>query len=116
MQYLYHEGDSYAFMDMTTFVQISISTDVVGAKGGFLKEAESYRVMLYEDRPLDLEIPPSVVLEVVETDPGVKGDTVTGASKPATLETGVVVNVPLFVEVGTQIKVNTDTGEYLGRE
>lgn len=116
MQYLYHEGDSYAFMDMTTFEQISISTDVVGTKGGFLKEAESYKVMLYEDRPLDLEIPGSVVLEVVETDPGVKGDTVTGASKPATLETGVVVNVPLFVEVGTQIKVNTETGEYLGRE
>lgn len=116
MQYLYNEGDGYAFMDMTTFEQLSIPADVVGDKGGYLKEASAYKVMLYENRPLDLEMPGTVVLEVIETDPGVKGDTVTGATKPATLETGVVVNVPLFVETGTKIKVNTETGEYLGRE
>lgn len=116
MQYLYNEGDGYAFMDMTTFEQISIPTNIVGAKGGFLKEAQAYKVMLFEGRPLDLEIPGSVILEVTVTDPGVKGDTVTGASKPATLETGLVVNVPLFVEIGTKIKINTETGEYLGRE
>jgi elongation factor P len=91
-------------------------TDIVGDKGGFLKEASAYRVMLYEGRPLDLELSGSVVLEVTMTDPGVKGDTVTGATKPATLETGLVVNVPLFIEEGNMIKVNTDTGEYLGRE
>jgi elongation factor P len=116
MQYLYNEGDGYAFMDMTTFEQISIPIDIVGGKGGFLKEAQAYKVMLYEGRPLDLEIPGSVILEVTMTDPGVKGDTVTGASKPATLETGLVVNVPLFVETGTRIKINTESGEYLGRE
>lgn len=116
MQYLYHEGDGYAFMDMTTYNQVSIPADVVGNKGGFLKEASAYRVMLYEGRPLDLELSGSVVLEVTMTDPGVKGDTVTGATKPATLETGLVVNVPLFIEVGNMIKINTDTGEYLGRE
>ncbi|MDY0273886.1 MAG: elongation factor P [Desulfomicrobium sp.] len=116
MQYLYNEGDGYAFMDMTTYDQISMPTDIVGDKGGFLKEASAYRVMLYEGRPLDLELSGSVVLEVTMTDPGVKGDTVTGATKPATLETGLVVNVPLFIEEGNMIKVNTDTGEYLGRE
>lgn len=116
MQYLYHEGDSYAFMDMTTYDQISIEESVVGDKGGFLKEASAYRVMLYEGRPLDLELSGSVVLEVTMTDPGVKGDTVTGASKPATLETGLVINVPLFIEIGTKVKVNTESGEYLGRE
>ena len=116
MQYLYNEGDSFAFMDMTTFEQISVAHDVVGDKGGYLKEAQAYKVMLHQGRPLDLEMSGSVVLEVTMTDPGVKGDTVTGASKPATLETGVVVNVPLFIEIGTKIKVNTETGEYLGRE
>lgn len=116
MQYLYNEGDGYAFMDMESFEQISIGQDVVGSKGGFLKEAAAYRVMLYEGRPLDLELSGSVVLEVVETDPGVKGDTVTGATKPATLETGLVISVPLFVETGTRVKINTETGEYLGRE
>ncbi len=72
--------------------------------------------MLYEGRPLDLELSGSVVLEVTMTDPRVKGDTVTGASKPATLETGLVINVPLFIEIGTKVKVNTESGEYLGRE
>ncbi len=116
MQYLYNEGEGYAFMDMTTYDQISIPADIIGDKGGFLKEAMAYKVMLYEGRPLDLEMSGSVILEVIETDPGVKGDTVTGATKPAKLETGRVVNVPLFVETGTKIKVNTETGEYLGRE
>jgi elongation factor P len=116
MQYLYNEGDSYAFMDMTTFEQISVPHDLVGDKGGFLKEAQAYKVMLYQGLPLDLEMSGSVVLKVTATDPGMKGDTVTGTFKPATLETGIVVNVPLFIEIGTRIKVNTETGEYLGRE
>ena len=116
MQYLYNEGDGYAFMDMTTYEQISIANEVVADKGGFLKEANAYKVMLFAGRPLDLEMSGSVVLEVTMTDPGVKDDTVTCASKPATLETGLVVNVPLFVEIGTKIKINTETGEYLGRE
>lgn len=116
MQYLYHDGDSYAFMDMTTFEQVAVEESIVGDKGGFLKEASAYKVMLYEGRPLDLEMSGSVILEVTMTDPGAKGDTVTGATKPATLETGKVVNVPLFIETGTKIKVNTETGEYLGRE
>lgn len=116
MQYLYREGDDFVFMDMTSYEQMTVSASVAGDKGGYLKEASSYRVMLYEGRPLDLEIPASVVLEVTATDPGVKGDTVTGATKPATLETGVVVQVPLFVETGDRIKINTETGAYLGRE
>jgi elongation factor P len=116
MQFLYKDPDGYAFMDMTTYEQMTMDDKVLTDKGGFLKEADSYKVLLYRGNPIDIELPASVVLLVSDTDPGVKGDTVSGASKPATLETGYVCNVPLFINIGDKVKVDTRSGEYLGRE
>ncbi|MDQ7031688.1 MAG: elongation factor P [Desulfonauticus sp.] len=115
-QYLYKEQDNLIFMDMTTYEQIQVSQDVFGNKGNFLKEGEEVKVLVYKNNPLDLDLPASVVLKVVETEPGIKGDTVSGATKPATLETGLVVQVPLFIAEGDLVKVDTRSGEYIGRE
>ncbi|KUJ95196.1 MAG: elongation factor [Desulfonauticus sp.] len=115
-QYLYKEGDSYVFMDMTTYEQINVAAESFADKGQFLKEGEEVKVLVYRNQPIDLDLPASVVLEVVETEPGVKGDTVSGATKPATLETGLVVQVPLFINEGDKIKIDTRTKEYIGRE
>ncbi len=116
IQYLYKDGEKFVFMDMTSYEQLEIEKDVVGESAGFLKDAMSVQAMLYEGRPISLELPPSVVLEVTETDPGLKGDTVSGASKPATMETGLVVNVPLFINTGDRLKIDTRTSAYLSRE
>lgn len=116
MQFLYREGDEYVFMDMTTYEQLNVTEEQTGGKGGYLKDASDVKVLLYNGRPLDIDIPPSVVLEVTETEPGAKGDTVSNVNKPAVVETGITVNVPLFVNTGDHIKVDTRTGEYLGRE
>lgn len=116
MQFLYREGADFAFMDMTTYDQLSIPGETLADKGGYLKDGQEAKVLLYNGEPLDIEIPPSVVLEVTETEPGAKGDTVSNVMKPATLETGVSVQVPLFVNTGDSIKVDTRSGEYLGRE
>ncbi len=116
MQYLYNDGSSYVFMDLTTYEQISVEDEVLAGKGGYIKDGQTIKVMNYQGRPIDMEIPLSVVLEVTSTDPGLKGDTVSGASKPATLETGLTVNVPLFINEGDKIKVDTRNGEYQGRE
>jgi elongation factor P len=88
----------------------------MAGKGGYIKDGQTIKVMNYQGRPIDLDIPLSVVLEVTSTDPGLKGDTVSGATKPATLETGITVNVPLFINEGDKIKVDTRTGDYQGRE
>ena len=116
MQYLYRDGDSFVFMDTDTFDQLPIPGDVVGDAANFLTEGSTAVVPIHEGTALGLELPASVVLRVTQTDPGVKGDRVSGALKPATLETGAVVQVPLFVEEGDQLKVDTRTGEYLTRE
>ncbi|MBT8762353.1 elongation factor P [Desulfohalobiaceae bacterium Ax17] len=116
MQYLYHDGSGYVFMDLTTYEQINVPDETLKEKGGFLKDGQEVRVLVYNGQPIDMDLPAAVILEVTETEPGLKGDTVSGATKPATLETGLVVNVPLFINTGDKIKVDTRTKEYLGRE
>lgn len=116
VQYLYKEGDKYVFMDLTTYEQIYADEDQTGGKGPFLKEGETIKALLYNGEPTDLDLPASVVLAVTETEPGVKGDTVSGTTKPAVTETGLTVQVPLFIDAGDKIKVDTRSGEYLGRE
>ncbi len=116
MQFLYHEGDDMIFMDLTSYEQLPLSTAVTGDKGGFLKDGQQCRVLLYNGKPLDIEIPISLVLEVTDTEPGAKGDTVSNVTKPATVETGIVIQVPLFVNAGDRIKIDSRNKEYLGRD
>ena len=116
MQFLYHEGDQLVFMDMTTYDQMHMDAEATDGKANYLKDGQECRVLLYNEKPLDIEIPASLVLEVTETEPGAKGDTVSNVTKPATLETGVVIQVPIFVNIGDRGKVDTRTNAYLGRE
>ncbi|THB68318.1 MAG: elongation factor P [Desulfovibrio sp.] len=117
MQFLYREGDdTYVFMDMTTYEQMSVPEESTGGKGGYLKDGQEAKVLLYNGSPLDIDIPASVVLEVVSTEAGVKGDTVSSTLKPAKLETGITIQVPLFINEGEMVKVDTRSGDYLGRE
>jgi elongation factor P len=115
MQYLYREGDNFVFMDNETYEQMPIPENEVGETAQYLKEGTTVDVPLYEGKPVGVEPPVFVEMEVSETMPGVKGDTASGGSKPAVLETGLIVNVPLFIEVGNVIKVDTRSAEYLGR-
>ena len=115
MQYLYADGDTFTFMDTETFEQPVLDRRQIGDGARFLKENVEVTVDYYQGRALKVTLPTVVALEIVETDPGVKGDTVSGGSKPAKLETGATVAVPLFIEKGTVIRVDTRTGEYLGR-
>lgn len=115
MQYLYIEAGEYVFMDQETFEQIHVPSEVVGDASQFLKEAEVVTLSFHEDRPLLVQLPFFMNLRVVETIPGFKGDTVTNQTKPATLETGAVVQVPLFIEENEIIRVDTRTGEYMER-
>ena len=116
MQFLYHEGEQLVFMDMTTYDQMHMDAEATDGKANYLKDGQECRVLLYNEKPLDIEIPASLVLEVTETEPGAKGDTVSNVTKPATLETGVVIQVPIFVNIGARVKVDTRTNGYLGRE
>ena len=116
MQFLYHEGEQLVFMDMTTYDQMHMDAEATDGKANYLKDGQECRVLLYNEKPLDIEIPASLVLEVTETEPGAKGDTVSNVTKPATLETGVVIQVPIFVNIGDSVKVDTRTNGYLGRE
>ena len=116
MQFLYHEGEQLVFMDMTTYDQMHMDAEATDGKANYLKDGQECRVLLYNAKPLDIEIPASLVLEVTETEPGAKGDTVSNVTKPATLETGVVIQVPIFVNIGDRVKVDTRTNGYLGRE
>lgn len=116
MQYLYKDGTDYVLMDLETYDQINVSADVFNVIGGYLKEGESHKALLYNGEVIDLELPASVVLEVSNTDPGIQGDRVSNATKPATLETGLNINVPLFINEGDKIKVDTRSGEYISRE
>ena len=115
MQYLYADGDLYNFMNMDNYEQLAISSDIIGDALKFVKENELCKVCSYNGSVFSVEHPLFVELEVTETEPGFKGDTATGASKPATVETGATVSVPLFVEIGDKIKIDTRTGEYLSR-
>ena len=115
MQYLYSDGDLYNFMDPESYEQIAIGQDVIGDSLKFVKENETCKVNSYNGSVFAVEPPLFVELEITETEPGFKGDTATGASKPATVETGATVNVPLFVNQGDTIKIDTRSGEYLSR-
>nr|MCR5596462.1 elongation factor P [Lachnospiraceae bacterium] len=115
MQYLYADGDMYNFMDTDNYEQVALSTDTVGDALQFVKENEICKVCSYNGKVFSVEPPLFVELEITDTEPGFKGDTATGATKPAIVETGAKVNVPLFVEMGEKIKIDTRTGEYLSR-
>lgn len=115
MQYLYESSGEYTFMDSVSFEQIGLSADQVGDGVKYLKENMTCYIVLYREAPISVELPNSVELAVTETDPGLRGDTASGGNKPATTETGAVVKVPLFVETGDRILVDTRTGQYLGR-
>ena len=115
MQYLYADGDLYNFMNTETFDQIALNSDTVGDALKFVKENEICKICSYNGNVFSVEPPLFVELEVTDTEPGFKGDTATGATKPATLETGATINVPLFVNIGDKLKIDTRTGEYLPR-
>jgi elongation factor P len=114
-QYLYKDGDSFVFMDTSDYDQITLPAAIVGDAANFLLEQQTVTVALSEGDPLYVELPASVVLEITYTEPGLQGDRSTGGTKPATVETGYQINVPLFLEIGTKVKVDTRTGDYLGR-
>ncbi len=115
MQYLYNDGELYYFMDMETYEQIPVGADLLGDSFKFVKEEMMCKIVSYKGNVFSVEPPTFVELTITETEPGVKGDTATGATKFATLETGAQVKVPLFIEAGTVIKIDTRTGEYLSR-
>ena len=115
MQYLYTDGEDWHFMDPETFEQHAVSRENMGDTAQWLKEQDTVSVTLWNGRPISVSPPNHVVLKIVETDPGVRGDTSSGGSKPATLETGATVKVPLFIQEGETIKVDTRTGEYISR-
>jgi elongation factor P len=114
-QYLYADGDSYVFMDTSDFDQIHVPSAVVGDAVNFMLENQMVTIALHNGNPLYVELPASVVLEITYTEPGLQGDRSTGGTKPATVETGYQIQVPLFLEQGTKVKVDTRTGDYLGR-
>jgi elongation factor P len=114
MQYLYRD-DRYHFMDLDTYDQISLSAEEVGEARDFLKENTEVEILFIDGSPVTVELPNFIELQIVKTDPGIRGDTASGGSKPATLETGAVVQVPLFLNQGDVVKVDTRSGEYLGR-
>ena len=115
MQYLYADGDLYNFMDNNTYEQVALNKDIVGDALKFVKENEVVKVCSYNGSVFSVEPPLFVELKITDTEPGFKGDTATGATKPAVVETGATVYVPLFVEQGDKIKIDTRTGEYLSR-
>jgi elongation factor P len=115
MQYLYSDGSHWYFMNQNTFDQIGASEEAVGDARQWLKEEDLCMVTVFDGNPIVVTPPNFVVLEIVETDPGVRGDTSSGGNKPATLETGAIVRVPLFVQTGEKIKVDTRTGAYVSR-
>ncbi|MCR2811895.1 elongation factor P [Microbacterium sp. zg.Y1090] len=113
--YLYNDGDSYVFMDVADYDQLSVPATVVGDAKNFLLENQQVQIAMNNGNPLYIELPASVVLEITYTEPGLQGDRSSAGTKSATLETGYEIQVPLFVEQGTKVKVDTRTGDYLGR-
>lgn len=115
MQYLYHDGSSYHFMDTTTFDQIQLSDEVLGDSVSFLVAESTIRMEFYGTEPVGIELPQTVDLKIVDTAPGIKGATASAQLKPATLETGLVIQVPPFINPGDVVRVSTETGEYQSR-
>ncbi len=114
-QFLYKDGEDYVFMDNETYDQVTLSGELIGKSGSYLKEGEIIQVYFHNGKPMSVEVPPHVYLKVVSAPPGVKGDTATGATKPVTLETGAVVNAPLFINENDIIRVDSRSGEYIER-
>jgi elongation factor P len=114
-QYLYKDGDSFVFMNTDTYEQVTLSDVQVGDAPNFMLENQNVTIAMHNGDPLYVELPASVVLEITYTEPGLQGDRSTGGTKPATVETGYQIQVPLFLEQGTKVKVDTRTGDYLGR-
>ena len=115
MQYLYRDGEQYVFMDNTTYDQLHVEPSALATASKFIKEGDSAVLNLYKDEIVGVDLPAAVELTITETDPGVQGDRVSGAKKPATVETGHVIQVPLFVNVGDRVKVDTRSGDYITR-
>jgi elongation factor P len=115
MNYLYNDGSSYVFMDNQNYEQMSLSEEIVGDGKNYLLENQEAVVAVYEGNPIYVELPASVVLEITYTEPGLQGDRSSGGTKPATVETGLQIQVPLFIEQNVKVRVDTRTGEYLGR-
>ncbi|MBM4330995.1 MAG: elongation factor P [Deltaproteobacteria bacterium] len=115
MQFLYEAGGEFHFMDTQSFDQLFLTPDQLGDRKDFLKENILIKALFYNKRPIDIEVPMFVELKVIKSDPGIRGDTATGATKPATLESGAVVQVPLFVEEGDVLRIDTRTREYITR-
>ena len=115
MQFLYNDGTDYVFMDLEDYDQVSLAPELVGDSANFMLENQKVQVPFHDGAALYIELPPSVELAITHTEPGLQGDRSTGGSKPATVETGYEIQVPLFLEEGTKVKVDTRSGEYLGR-
>jgi elongation factor P len=115
MTYLYNDGSGYIFMDKDTYDQVSLSEETVGEAVNYMLENQDAVVAMHEGNPIYVELPASVVLEVTYTEPGLQGDRSSGGTKPATVETGLQIQVPLFLENGTKVRIDTRTGDYLGR-
>ncbi|SEA38569.1 elongation factor P [Bowdeniella nasicola] len=115
MQYLYKDGEDFVFMDTSTYDQITVTKDTVGDAANFMLEGQDAIVAMHDGQVLYIELPPSVVLEVTYTEPGLQGDRSSAGTKPATVETGYEIQVPLFLEQGTKVKVDTRSGEYISR-
>jgi len=116
MQYLYKDANNYYFMDNASFEQMGLQADMIGEKGGYLKEGQEVSVLMYEGRALSVDLPKKLVFKVTESMPAVKGDTASGrVTKEVTLETGMKIQVPMFIDQGDLLVINTDTGEYVER-
>jgi elongation factor P len=115
MTYLYNDGSGFIFMDKNTYDQVSLSEETVGDAVNYMLENQDAVVAMHEGNPIYVELPASVVLEVTYTEPGLQGDRSSGGTKPATVETGLQIQVPLFLENGTKVRIDTRTGDYLGR-
>lgn len=115
MQYLYAEADGHIFMDSETYEQLTLSSDDLAEQAGYLLPNTDVQIVFYDETPIGLDLPSNVVLEVTDTEGVVKGQTAAGGGKPATLETGIRITVPTFVNIGEKVKVNTETGEYVER-
>ncbi|KSU67966.1 elongation factor P [Arthrobacter sp. NIO-1057] len=114
-QYLYQDGEDYVFMNLEDYDQITVAGETVGDAAGYMLENQELTIAMHDGSPLYLELPASVILEITYTEPGLQGDRSSAGTKPATLETGLEIQVPLFVEQNTKVKVDTRTGDYLGR-
>ena len=115
MQYLYNDGESFHFMNSRSYEQVALTADQVGDARPYLQENVEYKILFFQGIPISIDMPPSVILKVVEAEPGVKGDSVSNLTKNAVVETGLQVKVPLFIKVGETIKIETSTGKYLER-